>query len=93
MTNNLHISYDLFKEGQNYPAVAKRIQELGKAIKIQYSFWYVRSEYTAEQAINHIMQALDKNDTLYVVDSTNNDAHAFNLKPEVEKFIQQNWDR
>lgn len=91
MSNNLHISYDLINPGQNYPAVIKSIQSLGKWAKIHKSFWYVRSNYTALQALEHIKRALDSNDTLYVVDSTNNDAWMYNVSTEAASFIETNW--
>lgn len=91
MRNNLHVSYDLYRPNQNYDAVIQRIKELGSWAKIHKSFWYVKSNYNALQAAEYIKTALDENDTLYIVDSTNNDAYWFNLEPEVAAAIQQNW--
>lgn len=91
MANNLHISYDLNAPGQNYSDVIARIKELGDWAKVHKSFWYVNSAYTATEAVNHIKQSLDSNDTVYVVDSTNNIAAWKNLSPKVEEFIKERW--
>lgn len=93
MANNLFISYDLYKPEQNYEAVAKAIKQLGAWAKVQKSFWYARSTYTATQAAEHVWRSMDANDTLIVVDATNNAAFWYNLSPEASVFLQQSWYR
>ncbi len=68
-----------------------RIKKLGAWAKIHYSFWYVKSTLTAEQARNALLPILDVNDSLYVVDATNNNAAWHNLAPERAGFIHANW--
>lgn len=92
MSHNLHISYDLYKPGQNYETVIERIKSLGDWARIHLSLWYVDSQYTAEQASNHVWAVMDRNDKLYVVDATNNTAAWHNLPDETTKFIQQHWN-
>lgn len=91
MGKNLHISYDLYAPGQNYEKIADAIKELGNWAKVHKSFWYVNSTYSAEQACNHVWRAMDANDSLYVVDSTNNEAAWQNLSKEVSDFIKERW--
>lgn len=91
MANNLHISYDLYRPGQNYDDVVARIRSLGASVKVHLSFWYVNSKMTANQAADHVWAVMDQNDKLYVVDATNNDAAWYNLSDEVTQFIQKNW--
>src|SRR5262245_53837897 len=91
--NNLFVTYDLNAPGQNYDKVEQAIKSLGSWAKVQYSFWYVKSGYNASQAAEIVRRAQDHNDSLIVVDATNNDAYWYNLKPEVSKFIQQNWQQ
>jgi hypothetical protein len=91
MANNLFVSYDLYRPGQNYEAVAKAIKELGSWAKVQKSFWYVRGEFTSAQACQHVWQAMDANDSLIVVDATNNQANWRNISPEVATFIKEKW--
>ena len=91
MPNNLHISYDLNAPGQRYDKVAEAIQQLGSWAKVQKSFWYVSSNYTAEQAAKHVWAAMDASDSLYVVNASDNTAHWFNIPPECAKLIQDRW--
>jgi hypothetical protein len=92
VANNLHISYDLNAPHQNYEAVIAKIKELGSWAKIEYSFWYVNSTFTASQARDFLLPVIDSNDTLYVVDATNNQAAWSNsVTQNVSDFIKDNW--
>lgn len=91
MANNLFISYDLYSPGQNYEKVIQAIKSLGNWAKVQKSFWYVNSNYTATNAVNIIRQSMDRNDSLIVVDATNNNASWYNLNDEIVKFIKDHW--
>ncbi|MGO4893179.1 hypothetical protein [Flavobacterium sp. W21_SRS_FM6] len=91
MSNNLFISYDLHVVGQNYTAVAEAIKSLGSWAKVQQSVWYVNSAFTAAQAAKKVWGHMDNNDSLIVVDATNNDASWYNLSDEVAQHIQRNW--
>jgi hypothetical protein len=91
MPNNLFISYDLFVPGQGYDKVAAAIKSLGNWAKVQMSFWYVNSNHLASDAAGIVWAALDANDSLIVVDTTNNNAAWYNLNPEVSKFLQDHW--
>lgn len=91
MANNLHISYDLYAPGQNYEAVIQRIKMLGPWAKIHKSYWYVNSKNTARQAVDYLWAAMDKNDSVYVVDATNNNAAWENLPADVAAQIRDQW--
>ncbi|MBA1159198.1 hypothetical protein [Microvirga mediterraneensis] len=91
MANNLHITYDLQRYGQNYPKVSERIKQLGNWAKVTESFWYVQSNYTAEQAAQYVWGAMDANDKLYVVDSKNNTAFWYNIDPVASEAIKARW--
>lgn len=94
MPRNLFVSYDLHTPGQRYDRVIAKIKELGGVwAKVHYSLFYVRSEFTAEQAARHILPALDANDSLMVIDTNNNDAHWYNIDPENSEYLQRNWVR
>ena len=93
MANNLHISYDLITPGQNYQSVIAKIKELGNWAKIGYSFWYVNSTYTASEARDHIVVALDANDKLYVVDASNGVAAWHNISDQVSQFVRDKWTK
>ena len=89
--NNLHISYDLFAPGKNYDAVIAKIQSLGEWAKIHKSFWYVKSTLSAAQARDAVWAVMDFNDSVYVVDSTNNEAAWINLHKDVGPYIKDRW--
>lgn len=91
MGNNLHISYDLHAPNQNYDGVIERIKELGSWAKIQKSYWYVDSAYTAREAVNHVWSVMDADDTIYVVDASNGNAAWENLSDNVSKHIRDHW--
>lgn len=91
--NNLHISYDLNSPGQNYETVADAIKSLGSWARVHKSFWYVNSSYSAAEAFNIVWAVMDKNDTLYVVDATNNSASWKNLSKQVEDHIRDKWNK
>lgn len=91
MANNLHISYDLNRPGQNYDKVIEKIKTLGSWARIHQSFWYVKSTLTARQAADAVWSVMDSTDTVYVVDATNNVAAWQNLSDEVANHIRDNW--
>lgn len=91
MANNLHISYTLYNPGQDYPAIIEKIKTLGAWARIHPSFWYVNSNLTAQQAVDALRPEIDANDSLYVVDATNNVAAWHNINQEVAKHVRDNW--
>jgi predicted P-loop ATPase/GTPase len=91
MANSLFISYDLYNPGQDYEKVAEAIKSLGNWAKVQKSFWYVNSTYTASKAVDKVWSKMDGNDSLVVVDATNKNAAWRNLDEKVSKFIQDHW--
>lgn len=93
MANNLFVSYDLHEPGKNYDKVAAAIKQLGGCVPAHLSFWYVKSNYSATQAVEHIWKSMDSSDKVLVVDATNHNASWQNLPDDVAKFIQQNWTR
>lgn len=93
MANNLFISYDLNSPGQYYEKVFDAIKALGNYAKIQKSFWYVNSHLTAEQAFDRVWAKMDRNDSLIVVDATNNSARWEGVPKNVSDFIISEWNK
>jgi phage tail sheath protein FI len=93
MANNLHVSYDLYRPGQNYEKVIERIKKLGSWGKVHQSFWYVNSTYTARQAADFVAEAMDASDKVYVVDASNNVAAWNHLPENVASHIRDQWTR
>lgn len=91
MANNLHISYDLHRPEKNYAAVIAKVKTLGNWAKIHKSVWYVNSAHTAAQARDVVWSAMDSDDSLYVVDATNNVAAWQNIDEVVAAYIKDHW--
>jgi hypothetical protein len=91
MANNLHISYDLHGTDREYGPVMDKIKELGNWAKIEFSFFYVNSSYSAEDAASHVWSVMRPSDRLYVVDATNNQAYWYGLGDEASEQIKNNW--
>lgn len=92
MANNLFISYDLNSPGQDYQKVINTIKTFGNWANIQKSLWYVNSSYTAEQALDILYKQVDRNDSVIVIDCSNNDSFWCNLPTDVQAFIQNKWN-
>jgi len=60
------VSYDLDKPGQDYPRIIERLKELG-AVKILYSEWVLRGNFSAADLRDDLKQYVDANDMLLVV--------------------------
>ncbi len=73
--------------------VIEKIKTLGNWAKIHKSYWYVKSTYSASQAVDAIWPVMDANDTLYVVDATNNNAAWQNLNKQASDYIRENWHK
>jgi hypothetical protein len=91
MANNLFISYDLNSPGQDYSSVINEIKSLGSWAKVQKSHWYVNSALTAQQAVDRVGAKMDSNDSLIVIDATNNNVSWKNLSDNVASHIKNNW--
>lgn len=91
MGNILIISYDLSEPGRNYTNLIQEIKTLGLWAHTLDSVWYVKSSLSASEACDRLIRAIDQDDSLLVVDATNNNAAWKNLKPEVAAFIKENW--
>lgn len=91
MANNLIVSYDLYSPGQDYSKVIDAIKALGSWAKVQKSVWYVNSNFTATQAVDKVWATMDRNDSIIVIDSTNNSAAWQNLSEKVSNHLKDQW--
>ena len=91
--NNLFVSYDLNSPGRDYERAFAAIESLGAAIRVQKSFWFVKSALTAKQAVDRLWSHFDRNDSLIVVDATNKSAAWQGVAQDLSKWIQENWSR
>ncbi len=88
---NLFISYDLNSPGQDYATIIEEIKSLGSWAKVQKSLWYVQSTLTATQAKDRLTPHIDTNDSLIVIDASNNVATWYGLSDKVAKHIKARW--
>ncbi|MDI3246899.1 MULTISPECIES: hypothetical protein [Pseudoalteromonas] len=91
MANNLIISYDLNSPGQDYEKIFEKIKSLGSWAKVQKSLWYVNSSLSAASARDAVSAVMDSNDSLIVIDSTNNNAAWTGINEEVATHMTNNW--
>jgi len=88
---NLFISYDLNSPGQDYDTIKEEIKSLGSWAKVQESLWYVQSTLTVKQVSDRLTQYIDTNDSIIVIDASNNKAISYGLSDEVDKYIKDRW--
>ncbi len=89
--NNLIISYDLDKPGQDYKTIEDAIRSLGTYGKFQMSVWWVHVNYTEVQVRDFLMTKIDRNDRLLVVNATRGGAAWFNPIAK-NTFITEHWN-
>jgi hypothetical protein len=53
----------------------------------------VNSAYTAQQARDAVWDVMDANDSVNVVDATNNGAAWQNLNSEASEYIRDQWSK
>ncbi len=91
MANNLIISYDLYRPGQNYTRIAKAIRSLGAAVKIQKSVWYVSSSHNQTVARDALVRAIDRNDSVVVVNATTDAIAWHGLDAKTAETVRRRW--
>lgn len=89
MKNNILVTYDLNKSGQNYDALIEKIKTLGAWAKVQQSVWYLHTSYSANEVLDHLTKVTDFNDSIFVANMS--DASWIGLSAEVQQFIQEQW--
>ena len=88
--NNMFISYDLHAPAKNYERVINQIKSLG-GVPVLKSLWFVKSYQPLEAVAKSVWSAMDSDDSLIVVDSTNNNAYWYNLNQSVSKHLVEYW--
>jgi hypothetical protein len=96
LVHNLFILYDLKADGtetRDYEPVFGAINDLGVPLHVQFSAFYVKSEYDERQAAEHIWQAMQPGDRLVVVNATMNSVAQCGHTGTVSSFLHHNWNR
>nr|DAY11667.1 MAG TPA: hypothetical protein [Bacteriophage sp.] len=89
MKNNILVTYDLNRIGQNYEALIEKIKQLGSWAKIQQSVWYLHTSYSVNEVLDHLTKVTDFNDSIFVANM--HDASSIGLSAEVQQFIYEQW--
>lgn len=80
----LHVvSYDLNRPGQDYPAIQKRLEQLG-AKRILFSQWMLKATVSATQLRDDLQRFIDPSDMLLVIDATDAPMAWTKLKVEIK---------
>lgn len=61
------ITYDLNKNGQDYPRLYEAIKTLGEAIHPLQNLWFVHTAKAVSQVRAQVQGAIDSNDFVFVV--------------------------
>jgi hypothetical protein len=91
MVNNLFVSFELHDSCRGGSLVLSAIEELGQAVRISYSCWYVRSTLSACEAATRVCDVMNDSDQLLIVDASRNEAAMFNLDARASRFIAERW--
>lgn len=93
MANNLFVSYRPSVPDRDLTPLTRAIASLGGNTQVQEFFWYINSDKSAETALEVIRDNIDPNDTLIVIDASNNEFEMNrNLRELVESRIRHVWD-
>jgi hypothetical protein len=92
MIKNIFISYELNTSGQDSEAVIEEIKSLGEWAKAQESHWYLKTTLTANQVLDCIWRKMNLDDSLIVIDTTNNAVVWKGLSNEVANYIHKKWN-
>jgi hypothetical protein len=76
------ITYDLLRPGQNYEKLFPALQRIG-AVRVLYSTWVVRGNWSAKQLCDYVYQVVDANDRILVTEM--GDWAAWNAMADINK--------
>jgi CRISPR/Cas system-associated endoribonuclease Cas2 len=60
------VTYDLYKQGQNYTCLTEKLEAYGTHWHMQQSVWIISTNETAAQIRDKLSPCLDSNDKLFV---------------------------
>jgi len=86
---NVIVAYDLMSPGQDYRVVERAIGELGVAVKLLNTTWFIQTDKPIAQVRDHINQRLDFNDKLLVVQAQS--ATGWNINGDSWQALLARW--
>jgi hypothetical protein len=87
--NSYLIGYDLNKSGQDYKTLIENIKKLGSWWHCLDSTWIIKSDSTAKDIRNHLIQFTDNNDELLVT-KLSGEAAWDGFRTECSNWLSQN---
>jgi hypothetical protein len=88
--NNLFITYDLDKPGQDYKKIEDAVKSLGLWGHFQQSVWWVHTAYSEVQVRDFLRGKIDSNDRLLVVNASSGGAAWYNSMCD-SQFVNGHW--
>ena len=91
MSYNLFVAFDSRDPIRETPLILAAIEELGQAVRLFSTFWYVRSPFTAAEAARQLWDLVRPEDALIVVNASLAEAASFNLADAAFEWMQKRW--
>src|SRR6185369_7170818 len=91
MSYNLFVAFDTRDPIRETPLILAAIEELGQAVRLFSTFWYVRSPFTAAEAARRVWDLMRPEDVLIVVNASLSEAAAFNVTDGAFEWMQKRW--
>jgi len=81
------VTYDLYKQGQNYDCLIKKLKEYGTHWHMQQSVWIIGTSQSASQICDNLKACIDDNDKLFV-GKLSGEAAWVGYKQEITKWLK-----
>jgi hypothetical protein len=91
MSSNLFVSFDIRDISREPGLVLAAIEELGQAVRIFGTFWFVRTNLTAAEAAKRVWEIMQTADQLMVIDASRQEVAAFNIEPRCVDSMARRW--
>jgi hypothetical protein len=91
MSYNLFVAFDTRDPLREAALLSAAIEDLGQAVRLFSTFWYVRSPLTAAEAARELADLLHPNDALVVINASVEEAAAFNVADASIEWMQKRW--
>jgi hypothetical protein len=91
MSYNLFVAFEMRDPVREASLVLAAIEELGQAVRLFSTFWYVRSRLTAAEAARQLWEIMRPDDTLIVVNASVGEAASFNVDDTSIEWMQKRW--
>jgi hypothetical protein len=91
MSYNLFVAFDARDPIRETPLILAAIEELGQAVRLFSTFWYVRSPFSAAEAARRLWDMMRPEDALIVVNASLCEAASFNVADVAFEWMQKRW--